>query len=116
MVREYGGTAESFEDWARRLVVAEDPKAMIAAWPPAVQRAIEGGKIIKGMTREQVVVSIGHPPKMSAPDFKSAVWRYWQSPDHHFEIDWQADRVANVRRMCPVDEELQVLMTSDTGR
>lgn len=114
--QDYGHTAESFDDWARRLVVAEDPKKRIATWPPDVQRAIQMGKILKGMTREQVIVAINYPLKSLTPDLGSAKWRYWQASEEEFEIEWRNDRVDTVRCLCAGDVKLKVLMEDGPSR
>jgi hypothetical protein len=59
-------TALNKEDtlrWARRIIVAEDPRLQLATWPPEVQSAVRYGRVMVGMTRAQVLVSLGYPAR-----------------------------------------------------
>jgi hypothetical protein len=68
--------AETLE-WVRHIVVAESPKAKLATWPADVREAVQSGKVLVGMTREQVLVSLGYPAKNDTPKLDAPVWRYW---------------------------------------
>jgi hypothetical protein len=46
-----------------------------------IREAIEQGDIIKGMTRDQVLLSRGYPPRNRTPSLELDRWRYW---DHRF--------------------------------
>jgi len=67
--------------WINRIVVAEDPARRLATWPADVQNAIRSGKVFAGMTREQVLVSLGYPSPADVPDVTVPTWRYWTSRD-----------------------------------
>jgi len=87
--------ARSKEDtlrWANRIIVAEDPRPKLAAWPSDVQKAIRYGRIFTGMTREQVLMSLGYPSPADTPDLNADSWLYWTSigdfpVDLHFGKD-----------------------------
>lgn len=49
------------EQFADRIFTREDPKTKIESYPGDVQLAIASGRVIAGMTREQVVMAIGYP-------------------------------------------------------
>src|SRR4249920_2327005 len=55
------GRSEPMAELARKIVVAQDPKAKIATWPAEVREAVNLGKIRIGMTKDQVIVSLGYP-------------------------------------------------------
>ncbi|MGV3742917.1 MAG: hypothetical protein ACO1NO_11475 [Burkholderiaceae bacterium] len=74
--------ARSKEDtlrWANRIIVSENPRAKIAAWPAEVQKAISYGRVFTGMTREQVLMSLGYPSPADTPDLNAESWLYWTS-------------------------------------
>lgn len=48
-------------DFAKRIVVKDDPRLNIAKFPPRVQQAIAAAHVAPGMTKEQVIMSIGYP-------------------------------------------------------
>jgi hypothetical protein len=65
--------------WARMFVVADDPKRELAAWSSETQAAVRAGKVIKGMTRRQVLMSLGYPPSKTPDPIAPgpSVWRYY---------------------------------------
>jgi hypothetical protein len=98
---EIGGKAQALgndysrtiglDEFARRLVVAEDPRPKIAAAPPKVREAIQAGKIAKGMTREQVIVAIGHPVTSYNDKIDAPLWRYWLDRSSEYQVFWGDD-------------------------
>ncbi len=79
------------DEFARRLVVAEDPRPKIAAAPPKVREAIQAGKITKGMTREQVIMAIGHPITSYNDKLDAPLWRYWLDRSSEYQVFWGDD-------------------------
>jgi outer membrane protein assembly factor BamE (lipoprotein component of BamABCDE complex) len=94
---DYGRTAETTEQWANKLIVRDDPKARLAAWSPAVRKAIQGGQVMPGMTKEQVIMSLGYPMTNENPQLDAPYWRYWWSSWGEYKIHWNgAGRVKEV--------------------
>lgn len=83
--------------FARRYVVIEDPAAKIAGWPARIQDAVRRAKITPGMSREQVLVSLGYPISSENPDLESDLWRYWLSSFAEFQV--QFDGSGRVREI-----------------
>jgi outer membrane protein assembly factor BamE (lipoprotein component of BamABCDE complex) len=77
---EYGTNEESFEQYVGKILVNSDPHRRIGEFPEEVQRAITKGKVERGMTREQVLLSLGYPPGQETPSLESLEWTYWYSP------------------------------------
>jgi len=69
----------SNEAFAARFVVSEDPRKEIAGYPEKIRTAITAGKIMKGMTRDQVIMSLGWPVHSENPDIEAEGWRFWRS-------------------------------------
>lgn len=63
--------------WVHRIVVSEDPRPKIAALPPEIRDAIHAAKVVRGMTRQQVLWAVGYPGLDETPDLAGPVWRYW---------------------------------------
>lgn len=83
--------------FARRYVVTEDPTAKIATWPAKVQAAVKQSKVTPGMTREQVLASLGYPISSENPDLESALWRYWLDSFSEFQLHFDAQgRLASI--------------------
>jgi hypothetical protein len=82
------GRSEPLGQFARKIVVAQDPKAKIAAWPAGVREAVRLGRIAPGMTKEQVIVSLGYPPAHQTPSLDSPQWKYWLTRVGSFLVVW----------------------------
>jgi hypothetical protein len=72
--------------FARRYVVAEDPKARLAGYPARIREAIGRAQLVPGMTREQVLMSVGYPVSSENPHLDSKVWRFWLSSFSEFQV------------------------------
>lgn len=77
LVQAYG--KEPFDQYADRILVTEDPTSRVAAYPKAVQSAIRAGRVEVGMTKEQVLVSIGYPPSHRTASTAASDWTYWMN-------------------------------------
>ncbi len=74
------------ETFAKRYVVATDPKAALAKASPRVRKAVETQRLVKGMTREQVLMSVGWPVSSENPHIDSKIWRFWLSSFEEFQV------------------------------
>ena len=73
-------TARSKEDalrWVRQIVVPTDPRVALAGWNPEVQKAVYAAKVVIGMTRSQVLMSLSYPSRNDTKDLSTNAWRYW---------------------------------------
>ncbi len=93
---DYGREQETTEQWVNKLVVLEDPRLKIAKYPPAIRKAIEAGQLMKGMTREQVIISVGHPQTNENPRLDGPYWRYWWSSFGPYYVYWSANKVSKI--------------------
>ncbi len=73
---EFGARVEPFDQWLNKVLVAEDPTSKIKGYPQAIQSAIKSGKIARGMTKDQVVVALGHPPAHANANREAMDWTY----------------------------------------
>lgn len=76
--------ARSKEDmlrWTRQIVVPTDPKLALRTWSPEVQRAVYSAKVVVGMTRPQVLMSLSYPSRNDTKDLNASAWRYWTTQE-----------------------------------
>lgn len=91
------GRQEPLQAWARKLVVQDDPRQKIAAWPAPVRDAVRAGKVAIGMSKEQVIVAIGYPPMHQTPSLESPQWKYWHTGFGSYLVLWDgAGRLKDV--------------------
>lgn len=83
--------------WIRRIVVAEDPRLQAASWPQDVQNAVRSARVIKGMTRAQVLMALGYPSLADTPDPEAATWRYGVLMQEDETVDIEFDAEGRVR-------------------
>lgn len=94
---DYGRDEETLDVWVNKIVINDDPKPRIAGWPPSVQSAIREGKVMVGMTREQMTTAIGYALTSENPSLDASTLRYWRSTHEEFQVRFGADgRVASV--------------------
>lgn len=83
---DYGRNEEKLEQYVAKLVVKKDPRAAIARYPEKIRTAIKNGTVIPGMTREQVIISVGYPPTHRTPSLDAPVWNLWASRAGRYEV------------------------------
>ncbi|MEO8524288.1 MAG: hypothetical protein ABI460_06185 [Caldimonas sp.] len=79
------------EQYFKNVVVNENPAAKIDTWPADVQAAVRAGKVMAGMTREQVIVSLGYPRADATPSLDAPAWTYWGDDDAPYSLVWGDD-------------------------
>ncbi len=77
LYHRYGTAQESFRQYLDKILVSEDPKLRVSSFPRSVQQAIRDGRVEPGMTREQVILSLGYPPTHRTPSTTANEWTYW---------------------------------------
>jgi len=99
----------SLEVFAKRYVVADDPKAKIAGYPKKIQDAIASARIVIGMTREQVLMSVGYPVSSENHNLDEKTWRFWLSSFAEFHVNFDdGGKVSGVE--ADMDTKSKVLM------
>jgi outer membrane protein assembly factor BamE (lipoprotein component of BamABCDE complex) len=93
---DYGRTAETTEQWVAKLILDHDPKTTLAGYPANVRQAIENGQIMVGMTKEQVIMTVGYPLTNENPRLEAPLWRYWWSSFGEYQVYWDGNRVSKV--------------------
>ena len=98
VVLKYGRGALNMDTFVNRLFVERDPKLKLKNVPKKTREMIEAGQVAKGMTRDQVLMSLGYPPAHRTPSLDSPQWTYWQNRWQSFIVDFDGDKVDAVRR------------------
>ena len=72
--------------FAARYVVTQDPKQKLAGYSAAHREAITSGRVMRGMTREQVIMAVGFPVSSENPSLESNIWRFWRDSFNEFQV------------------------------
>ena len=104
--QEYGTKQETFEQYVGKILVTDDPHRRISEFPDEVQSAIAKGKVERGMTREQVLLSLGYPPAHKTPSLEELEWTYWYNRLRGYRVvfDQRGKVTAIVGRPAPTAE------------
>lgn len=77
LYHRYGKEQEPLQTYLDKLLVTQDPKQRLASFPRSAQQAIREGRVERGMTREQVLMSLGYPPTHRTSSTTANEWTYW---------------------------------------
>ena len=83
---------------APRGKTAKGGKAAPAADAGRTEKLIEQGVVEPGMTKEQVLMAKGYPPKHRTPSLDSPMWTYWENRWVTSEVYFDGDKVSRVTR------------------
>jgi hypothetical protein len=77
------------EEWARRIVLPEDPTKALAGTPRKVQEAVRNARLLPGMSRAQVLLAVGWPPLSYNKKLEeSPTWDYYATRSYVYQIFW----------------------------
>jgi hypothetical protein len=85
---DYGRSNETLAQYARKLTVDKDLRFRMAQFPTDVQNAIRAGKILPGMTKEQLVMAVGFPARHETPSVTAPVWKFWYSSRIQYSVNF----------------------------
>ena len=117
LVLKYGKNL-SMDQYLDRIFLAADPHAKLRAdVPPArlkkvpdrtkrpvdqvpdkTKKLIDEGTVDVGMTRDQVLMSLGYPPAHRTPSLDAPAWTYWQNRWVTMQVYFDGDKVSRVQR------------------
>ncbi len=94
---DYGKDQEPFQQYVDKVLVPGDPRSKLASFPRSAQDAIRDGRVEKGMTREQVILSLGYPATHRTPSTAAPEWTYWYNRWVTYKVAFDdTGKVANV--------------------
>ena len=94
---DYGREQESIQQWVAKVTLKDDPTLRLAGYPVSIQAAVRAGKVMPGMSKEQVIMSLGYPRTDTTRSLELAKWSYRTFDDKEYLVLWGADgRVKDV--------------------
>jgi serine/threonine protein kinase len=76
---DYGRRQETLAQFARKLTVDKDLRFRVASFPAIVQDAIRAGKVLPGMSKEQVLMAVGFPARHETLSVDAPAWKLWHT-------------------------------------
>jgi hypothetical protein len=74
-------TGETIQQFVARITSADDPRPKIATWPEDLRAAVSAGRVLQGMTREQVMTALGRPRVDLVRSLEQTEWSYQLQAD-----------------------------------
>lgn len=112
LVHSYGRDQETSQQYFSKILVETDPHVRFAAYPKQVQDAITDGRVERGMTKEQVIMSLGYPPTHRTASTELNTWTYWYNRWVTFQVQFGPDgKVSNLVGNAPTHNETIVAPT-----
>jgi hypothetical protein len=94
---DYGRKKETLAQFARKLTIDKDLRFRMASFPSSVQDAIRAGKVMPGMSKEQVVMAVGFPARHETPTVDAPSWRFWYTSRIQYTVQFdESGRVKGV--------------------
>lgn len=108
LAHSYGRDQEDAQQYFSRIFVETDPRVVFATYPKQVQDAITDGRVERGMTKPQVIMSLGYPPTHRTASTDLNTWTYWYNRWVTYQVQFGEDgTVSNiVGRPAPTRDEV----------
>ncbi len=88
-----GVRVDTFMD---RMFTTKSRDQLLAGMKATERLAIKGGRVVKGMSREAVLVCYGYPPETGTPSLESDTWRFWSDRHRTRTVSFVNRKVARV--------------------
>jgi hypothetical protein len=106
LVHSYGRNEESSQQYFAKILVESDPHLRFAAFPKDVQSAITDGRVERGMTKEQVIMSLGYPPTHRTASTNLNTWTYWYNRWVTYNVSFdESGKVTNIVGTAPTNNQ-----------
>jgi hypothetical protein len=79
------------DEFVKRYVVVNDPAVKMANFPEKIRDAIASARLMRGMTREQVLMSVGYPVSTENPNLGDKTWKFWLGSFDEFDVKFDDD-------------------------
>lgn len=89
---DYGRNKQTLQEFVSKIAVRTDPSARIAGYPEAVRSAIREGVIVRGMSKEQVLVALGYPRMDMTASLDAPRWLYTTLQDEVYAVVFSAEQ------------------------
>ncbi len=112
LTHSYGTGQENSQQYFSKVLVPTDPHTRFASFPKDVQSAISDGRVEKGMTKDQVIMSLGYPPTHRTASTDLNTWTYWQNRWVTYQVQFGDDgKVINLVGNAPTHNQPIVAAT-----
>jgi outer membrane protein assembly factor BamE (lipoprotein component of BamABCDE complex) len=95
----HGSKGLPFNEYLDHLFVADDPRLKLRKVNAKQVKLMESSTVAPGMTKDQVVMTLGYPPADRTPSLEASTWTYYASPSQTFTVSFDGGgKVTQVTR------------------
>jgi hypothetical protein len=105
LVYRHGRKIYPFEQYLDRIFLVEDPKRGMATTGKKkapvgskFAKQIENGLVEPGMTKDEVLKTLGYPPAHRTASIESPIWTYWRNRWETYTVYFDGDKVDRISR------------------
>ena len=98
LAQKYGDDVLPFEQYLERIFVDRNPTHKFGKKRDKLEQAVLDGHVIKGMTKDQVAMTIGYPAGHKTPSLEMDNWTYWENRRHEYVVWFAKGRVDRVQQ------------------
>lgn len=95
MGHDYGRNYETLQRFVEKIIVKDNPRNKLNQLAPVTRQAVHEGKVTLGMTREEVIMSLGYPLPSETHTLSSNTWRYYYSMTGDYTVAFNANGVVS---------------------
>lgn len=77
LIHSYGAAQETSQQYFDKMLLTTDPHTTFDTYPKDVQSAIQNSRVEIGMTKPQVIMSLGYPATHRTASTDLNTWTYW---------------------------------------
>jgi outer membrane protein assembly factor BamE (lipoprotein component of BamABCDE complex) len=95
----HGTKGLPFNEYLDHLFVADDPRLKLRKVNARQVKLMESATVAPGMTKDQVLMTLGYPPADRTPSLEASTWTYDASPSQTFTVSFDGGgKVTQVTR------------------
>jgi outer membrane protein assembly factor BamE (lipoprotein component of BamABCDE complex) len=95
----HGAKGLPFNEYLDHLFVADDPRLKLRKVNARQVKLMESATVAPGMTKDQVLMTLGYPPADRTPSLEASTWAYNASPSQTFTVSFDGGgKVTQVTR------------------
>ncbi len=103
LVYRHGRKVYPFEQYLDRVLLPENPRKGMTTGKKKTStskfaKQIENGLVEPGMTKDEVLKTLGYPPAHRTASLDSPVWTYWRNRWETYVVYFDGDKVDRISR------------------
>jgi len=96
---KHGAKGLPFSEYLNHLFVTDDPRLKLRKVNARQVKLMESATVAPGMTKDQVLMTLGYPPADRTPSLEASTWTYDASPSQTFTVSFDGGgKVTQVTR------------------